>query len=229
MEAVYRSFYTDSPEITRYMVAELELRPESRILEPCAGHGALIEAVLDALPHANVQAYEINPSALVELNRRYGEMSNVVVDAEDFLSVTSGNLFATLRSYDRIIGNPPYGGWQDYELPARELKVRFPDLYVKETYGLFLYNSDPRSPSRWSALVFIVPDTFLNLHMHTPLRRFILDTCKVRRIAVFPSSLFPGVRFGYSKLCVITLERCESARARQENQVEIYGGMEENE
>jgi type I restriction-modification system DNA methylase subunit len=131
-------------------------------------------------------------------------MPNVSIGDEDFLAVTSDGLFAAPACYDRIIANPPYGGWQDYAR-RRELKMRYPDLYVKETYGLFLHNSI-RVLRPGGVLVFIVPDTFLNLHMHTPLRRFILDNCKIRRISLFPSSFFPGVRFGYSKLCVVTLD-----------------------
>ena len=39
--------------------------------------------------------------------------------------------------YDKVIGNPPYGAWQDYD--KRDLlKKKYPSQYVKETYSLFL-------------------------------------------------------------------------------------------
>ena len=38
--------------------------------------------------------------------------------------------------YDRIIANPLYGGWIDYDR-RKQLKRLYPVLYVKETYSLF--------------------------------------------------------------------------------------------
>jgi adenine-specific DNA-methyltransferase len=56
-------------------------------------------------------------------------------------------------------------------------------------------------------LTFIIPDTFLNLHMHKALRSYILKTTKIIKLSLFPSSFFSGVNFGYANLSIITLQK----------------------
>ncbi|MEO0596522.1 MAG: N-6 DNA methylase, partial [Chloroflexota bacterium] len=107
--------------------------------------------------------------------------------------------------YDRIIANPPYGGWLDYDKRAK-LKAKYPTIYIKETYGVFLYRCIQLLKDK-GILVFIIPDTFLNLHMHTKLRRWLLQTTTVQEISMFPSSFFPDVSFGYANMCIISLQK----------------------
>jgi type I restriction-modification system DNA methylase subunit len=101
---------------------------------------------------------------------------------KSFISGRSSN------KYDFIIANPPYGAWQDYEKRGK-LKLIYPKLYIKETYSTFLFLclSLLKEAGR---LVFITPDTYLNLHTHTYLRKFILQNALVEEIAIFPSSFF---------------------------------------
>ena len=47
---VYRSFYTHSPPIVRYMLRMADVHPRHRVLEPCAGDGAFLTALLDRQP-----------------------------------------------------------------------------------------------------------------------------------------------------------------------------------
>ena len=54
-------------------------------------------------------------------------------------------------------------------------------------------------------LVFIIPDTYLTLHMHEGLRRSLLKHYTVESITLFPSNFFPGVNFGYAGLSIISI------------------------
>jgi hypothetical protein len=54
-------------------------------------------------------------------------------------------------------------------------------------------------------LVFIIPDTFLYLHSHINIRRYLLEEFTIESIDVFRSSLFPGISFGYAGLCIISI------------------------
>ena len=124
--------------------------------------------------------------------------------------------------YDKVIGNPPYGAWQDYK--KRDLlKKKYAGQYVKETYSLFLFRciSVLKMNGRLS---FIIPDTYLFLNMHKNLRRLLLTKTKIDEILIFPSKFFPGVSFGYSNLSIITLERCNTDSAL-ENTVRIVRGF----
>ena len=63
MEAVYKSYYTKSDHIVDYMVNKLCVNKGSIILEPCAGDGAFIDAIMNLNPKVQIDAYELNPSA----------------------------------------------------------------------------------------------------------------------------------------------------------------------
>ena len=99
--------------------------------------------------------------------------------------------------------------------------------YVKETYSLFLLRciSVLKLNGRLS---FIIPDTFLYVNMHTKLRELLLKKTKIEEIIIFPSKFFPGISFGYSNLCIITLERSEMQVAIN-NSVKIYRGFKKSE
>ena len=93
-------------------------------------------------------------------------------------------------------------------------KKRFPSLYVRESYGVMLYHAlsllEPNG-----RLVFITPDTFLSLHRHEVLRRALLSQSTIEEVTLFPSKFFPGVKFGYSGLCILTAVKARPAPAHK--------------
>jgi adenine-specific DNA-methyltransferase len=200
---VYRSYYTSDQRLVSYMVTLLSPETGQACLEPSAGDGAFIDALLAADAGIRITACELSSAAVEQLRAKYAGMQNVQVKNCDFL-VDEPDLFDTTGAFDRIIGNPPYGGWQDYEKRA-SLKTRFPGLYVRETYGLFLAQALRRLRSG-GRLVFILPETFLYLHLQRGLRQLLLQNCSILSLDIFPSSLFPGVSFGYAKLCIVCLD-----------------------
>ena len=60
--------------------------------------------------------------------------------------------------------------------------------------------------------------------MHTKLREILLKKTKIEEIIIFPSKFFPGISFGYSNLCIITLERRDT-QENLNNWVKIYKGF----
>jgi hypothetical protein len=141
------------------------------------------------------------------LRSRFRSAPNVAIYRQDYLALDAGT--GAKKKYDRIIANPPYGAWQTPERRS-ELKRAYPDLYVKESATLFLAKAIA-SLSPGGRAVFILPETFLFSHSHRPLRKRILDTCVIESIDVFPSSLFPGVNFGYARLSILSLRRAQPA------------------
>jgi len=225
MEEIYRSYYTKSDAIVRYMVERLRLEPGLRILEPCAGDGAFVEALNGQLANLLIDVYEINPAAIRTLKEKFGDRPNVRVVEEDTLTCPDLAFFTTMGGrYDRIVANPPYGGWQDYD-KRKDLKQLYPGLYVRETYSLFLYRCIGLLRSE-GLLSFIVPDTFLNLHLHKTLREHLLTKTKILELALFPSSFFPGVNFGYSNLSIITAARATTQEEALNNVVHVVSGFE---
>lgn len=249
MRDKFCSYYTNSKDITEYMVSKLNIVDNDIILEPSAGEGSFIDEILELEKTVQIDALDINADAITILKKKYKDNPAVVVretdtlldEQLDFYSSTQLWLkqtdtllddqldtFSSLGGhYTKVIGNPPYGAWQDYER-RDTLKRKFVGHYVKETYSLFLLRclSVLRMHGRLS---FIIPDTYLFLNMHSSLRKIIFSNTKIDEILIFPSNFFPGVNFGYSNLSIITLERCGQKEAAENNFKVIQGFKSPNE
>lgn len=205
----YQAFYTKSTPIVDYMVNKLSLNNDDRIFEPCGGDGVFIDAILLENEFAAIDVCELNDSAFNILKNKFAEYSTVHIRQCDTLLDSDLSFNSNFGGvYDKIIANPPYGAWQDYD-KRDKLKKLYPNLYAKETYALFLFRCIELL-KEGGILSFIIPDTFLNLHMHKAIREHILNRTKIIELALFPSSFFPGVNFGYANLSIITLQKCSS-------------------
>lgn len=220
----YQAFYTKSTPIVDYMINKLSLNKDDRIFEPCGGDGVFIEAILDTNEFANIDVCELNDAAFNILQNKFAEYSNVDIRKCDTLLDSNLSFNSNFGGvYDKIIANPPYGAWQDYD-KRDKLKKFYPNLYTKETYALFLFRCIELLKDG-GILSFIIPDTFLNLHMHKAIREHILTRTKIIELALFPSSFFPGVNFGYANLSIITLQKCNSKNQCLNNIFRVVNGF----
>ena len=217
MATQYQAYYTEEKNITHYMASSLGLGDQSLVLEPCGGEGAFIDALLDVCPHCTIDTNDIAATAVSVLTSKYDNNTNVNVRFADTLFDETFDMYAMNGYYDAVIGNPPYGAWQDMDR-RKDLKKRYPNMYVKETYSLFLYRCVNMLKDS-GRLAFIIPDTFLYLHNHEQLRKFLLTNTVINEILLFPSKFFPGVSFGYSKLCIIILQRTVQSDLALQNEV----------
>ncbi|KLI01677.1 hypothetical protein SINU_12140 [Sporolactobacillus inulinus CASD] len=205
------------------MVKKLDFTENHLVLEPSAGDGVFIDALLRKHPNTNITAYDLNPKAVNVMSDKYRSFENVNVIESDTLLDTDLDMKVFMGGfYDRIIGNPPYGAWQDYEKRAN-LKNLYPGFYVKETYTLFLLRCISLLKEN-GKLTFIIPDTFMNLHMHNNLREYLLLNTKIHEILMIPSKFFPGVNFGYSNLTIITVEKV-TEESNLSNVIRIISGL----
>jgi adenine-specific DNA-methyltransferase len=200
---ILRSYYTSNDALVSYMVDLLALKDGDYCLEPSAGNGCFIDGLLATGKDINICAIEISAAAVDGLSYKYKDAANIDIVHGDFLQPDRDSI-SPVKGFDRIISNPPYGGWQEYT--RRDcLKFRFPDLYVKETYGIFLAHSLAKLNTDGRA-VFIIPETFLYLHLQKGLRKRLLGQYSIVSIDIFPSKVFPDVNFGYAKLCIISID-----------------------
>jgi len=220
----YQSFYTKSIPIVNYMIEKLSLKPEDRIFEPCGGDGIFVEAILDRNTMANIDVCELNDKAFNILQNKFCNYATTNIRQCDTLLDTDLIFYSNFGGiYDKIIANPPYGAWQDYD-KRNKLKKLFPNIYAKETYTLFLYRCI-EILKVGGILSFIIPDTFLNLHMHKAIRKHILTKTKILELALFPSSFFPNVNFGYANLSIITLQKYNNKIECLNNTFKIINGF----
>jgi adenine-specific DNA-methyltransferase len=212
----YQAFYTKSTSIVDYMVGKLLLKKDDKILEPCGGDGVFVDAIINTNELAHIDICELKPSSVEVLKVKFSAYPNVSIRECDTLLDDELNFNSNFGGfYDKIITNPPYGAWQDLEKRA-VLKKMYSELYAKESYALFLFRCIELLKED-GILSFIIPDTFLNLHMHKALRQHILTKTKIVELALFPSSFFPGVNFGYANLSIITLQKCSSRKSCLDN------------
>ncbi|MDD6826639.1 MAG: N-6 DNA methylase [Oscillospiraceae bacterium] len=245
MKDLFCSYYTNSDDITSYMSRMISVDNNDVILEPSAGEGIFIDEILKYDKKVHVDALDINSEAIKVLENKYKNNPSVVVRKTDTLLDAQLDKYdvselwlketdvlldqqldffgSTDGYYDKVIGNPPYGAWQDYE--KRDiLKKKYAGHYVKETYSLFLLRC-LSVLKMGGKLSFIIPDTFLFLNMHSRLRNILLNNSKIKEILIFPSKFFPGVSFGYSNLSIITLERSNKNEAIS-NSIRVIQGFE---
>lgn len=195
------AYYTESDPILTYMVGKLDVKDNDLILEPCAGEGVFIDKIISLNRRVKIEAIDLNSEAVAMLREKYKDERIDIRQADTLLDSTL-DLFSSVGFYTKVIGNPPYGAWQEYD--KRDLLKKLYGGYVRETYALFLRKCLDLLKDN-GKLVFIIPDTFLALHLHKGLRKKILENTKVEEILLMPSKFFPGVNFGYSNLCIITL------------------------
>jgi hypothetical protein len=197
-----------------------------RILEPCGGDGVFVEAILNIIPNANIDVYELNEIAFSTLQHKFNNYPTVRIKYGDTLLDNNLILYNFLGGvYDKIIANPPYGAWQDLN-KRNNLKKLFPNIYTKETYTLFLYKCIDLLKDG-GILSFIIPDTYLNLHRHEAIRKHILTKTKILELVLFPSSFFPNVNFGYANLSIITLQKCNDKKKCLDHTFKIVNGFDD--
>jgi len=221
---IYQAYYTKSDPIVNYMVSLLSLKGSEKILEPCAGDGVFIDPIVKTFPDVQVDAFELNDNSYSNLLVKYSDFENINIKKTDTLTDVDLLFLCSMGGgYDAIIANPPYGAWRDQE-ERRKLKRSYNGFYAKESYSLFLYRCIEALNDK-GKLVFIIPDTYLNLHMHKDIRKYLLTHTKIKEISLFPSSYFPGVNFGYANLSIISLEKCLNQKSNLENEFSIIKGF----
>ena len=223
MNDVYCSYYTKNNNITSYMVSMIQPSQNDHILEPCGGDGVFIDALLNYNPQLKIDTCDLDKDAVNAMEMKYHLNNNVSVRRTDTLMDRFFDEVSSLGYYDKIIGNPPYGGWQEYSRRA-ELKQKYNGFYARETYSLFLLRCVSLLKTN-GVLSFIIPDTFLFLRNHKQLRKYLLEQTLIREIAIFPSKFFPGVSFGYSNLCIITVQKSNSISEMIENSFAVIKGL----
>lgn len=200
-EQNFQAFYTDNDEIRLLMQNLLGNVDNKRVIDPCAGEGAFLDG-LHGKPSL-IHALDIDQEHIDFLQQRFGEeIFSLHTDFIDlFVSDSETNKEITSSRYDRIICNPPYG--LKFTVEYRKLiKKKYPHLYARESYGLFLYFGI-NLLIEGGRFVYIVPDTFFTSKNHTPLRSFLANETKITDIIQFQTKRFETVNFGYGNLCII--------------------------
>lgn len=199
-------FYTPTP-LARRLVSDLPLTSTTAVLEPSAGNGAFVIALIERLMTMhdgpdderlrrvlteNVFGVEIDYESyshlLSAVETRWGPLPSLhnLVCGDFFLTdfegpPAHGSLFGAPRHFDLIVGNPPFGGTIDPSIQD-QLDGRYGERdglkIKKETYSFFIVRSvEVLRPG--GRLRFICSDTFLTIPTMKGLREFLLNRGRV--------------------------------------------------
>jgi hypothetical protein len=206
------------PKTAQYIVSRLgPFKNDEKVLDPCVGPGIFIECLLEAgVDKQKIYGYDINPDYKRTLENR-----GVHFELKDYL-LSFTPLLA--NQFDVILGNPPYlNKASAYVRKHRnELKKIYGKINAHETYSMFIVSSIWRLKNG-GRLGFITSDSFLTLKTHQKLRKFILNTCKIKEILLAPQNLFDDQNVSTSTVILI-LEKCfgkEKAKERINNIMRI--------
>ena len=193
----YGQYFT-APSIAAFMCRWACMEAES-MLDPAAGNSVFLLQARKLCPKCIRTGYEIDGTIL----DFFGNPSNSKLLNEDFLR--SG----WDARYDAIVGNPPYGRFQN--IPDREQILdaifshtgvqysRYTNLYI-----LFLIKSLAQLTAR-GRLSFIIPTEFLNSEYGTAIKEKLLSERLLKGVIRFSNDreIFPGA---VTTCCILLID-----------------------
>lgn len=195
------SYYTPD-ELVRFMVRYLEKREQdfSRVLEPSAGDGRFLSALLPV--SKEVKAIEIFDEKVKHIQTRY-QSKNLTVMKRDFLEYAMDSE----EKYSLIIGNPPYISpkmmkKEDIEL-AREICAREAlQKSVMQNMWLAFVVGASRLLDRAGSIFFVLPMEFLQVQYAEKLRVHLEKKFNTIHIISFQKRIFPDIE---QEICLVYL------------------------
>lgn len=190
------AYYTPD-HIRRQMVQQL-LKDESAsktYLDPASGTGGFLLALASHVSIHQLYGYDIDALsiALTRINLVLAtgctdwELLHSHFARQDFL------LSSATPSYDCILGNPPWGAAFTKEQQTL-LRGRYTCLTKgnPEIYDLFLEQAISCLRDH-GTLYFVLPEAFLQVKKHEPIRTKICETCSLSYLE-YLGDIFPGVQ-----------------------------------
>lgn len=165
------------------------------IIDPCCGTGNFILQLPSLIAAENVYASDIDLMSVLIARVNYALKFNLYdknliyshVSLCDYLENGSG------RKYDYIIGNPPWGC--DF---TSEQKTKLKEKYVSakgtniESYDVVVEQALSEL-NMDGILAFVLPEAFLNVKTHTPIRKYLMKENSISYIE-YLGEVFDGVQ-----------------------------------
>ena len=71
MKDKYCAYYTNSDEITSYMIGQLHLKEEDTILEPSVGEGVFVDKIIEKMNNVRIDILDISEKSISTLHQKY--------------------------------------------------------------------------------------------------------------------------------------------------------------
>jgi len=178
----FAQFFTPEP-IAQIMVDWL-LKGESfsTLLEPAFGLGVFSRLILQKKSNIKITGFDVDPIILNTAQDNFHNYTNIKLNLEDYLFNDWNN------KYDRIICNPPYLKFHDYEntKTLNEIKKRlnFHLSGFTNIYTLFLLKSIYQL-NKDGRIAYIIPSEFLNSDYGKNIKEYLIKSNLLRHIFIF--------------------------------------------
>jgi predicted RNA methylase len=103
-------FFPTPGELAGAMARAADLADGQTVLEPSAGHGALVSEALAFSHPAKLVAIDLSPDNVAVLREKFGSRPEVVIAQGDFLALPEP---PEDQKFERILMNPPFSGQGD--------------------------------------------------------------------------------------------------------------------
>ncbi len=182
------SYYTPQ-SIVNEIITDY-VKKNQKILDPCCGTGQFLLITSDTISDPNsLFGFDIDPIAVfiakINLIVKYKSVDfNPNIFCKDtLLDIDNSSLFATKEYqefYDLILTNPPWGlHFKNGSLSS--LKSLYPHIKSLESFSYFLFKSIEMLVDG-GVLSFILPESILNIKVHSDIRNVILKNTSIIKI-----------------------------------------------
>ncbi|MFV0465729.1 MAG: N-6 DNA methylase [Lachnospiraceae bacterium] len=188
------TYYTPT-KIVKKLISKLDISDQDRVLDPCCGTGNFLLQLPSDIPFENIYGNDMDHSSfkIARLNMalRFSEVSALQICEH----ITNFNYLTEYmsRSFQFIIGNPPWG-FVFSEAEKARLKKEFKATSGKniESYDVFIEHA-LNNLSVNGQLSFILPEAILNVRSHKDIREILLQKNSIKYLE-FLGNVFDGVQ-----------------------------------
>ncbi len=199
------SYYT--PESVVKDIVKEHCCEDARILDPCCGTGQFLTAFSERTGNPeNLYGIDIDPVAVkiarINLIMQYGnfEFAPKIFHGNTLLNIHHLTEIND-RRFDIIATNPPWG----LHFSGKDLKLLreyYPGIRSGESFSFFLRKSLDLLTEK-GKIMFILPESLLNVGYHSDIRNYILDQSEIKKIKylgrIFKNVFSPVVRLDLEK------------------------------
>ncbi|PKL18009.1 MAG: restriction endonuclease subunit M [Spirochaetae bacterium HGW-Spirochaetae-5] len=164
--------------------------PDNTFLDPCCGTGQFLLAFSDITDNPeNIYGIDIDPIAVnvakINLFMKYSnaDFNPKIFYADSLLDFNESILMDDMNrfsEFDCIATNPPWGShFNKKEL--KYLKNYYPEILSGESFSYFLVKS-LRMLKTGGVLSFVLPESILNVKIHSDIRKYIFNNYHISRI-----------------------------------------------
>lgn len=174
------------------------IKEESLFLDPCCGTGSFLLTASEIITNPeNLYGCDIDKIACfitkINLIVRYRN-KKFKPNIYNINFLTNRNLFRADK-FDIIATNPPWGA-----ITGIKYKKIFPQILSGESFSYFIFKSFSFLKDN-GYCAFVLPESILSVASHQDIRKFILETSKIKKIHILDRA-FSGV---LSKVVVLEL------------------------